>query len=91
MKTLLPLVTLALGLHAAGAADGPRPPNFVFILADDLGTAPVGVYGNPYYQTPNLDRLARDGMRFDAAYSACPVCSPTRAAIMTGQIGRAHV
>ena len=55
------------------------------IVADDLGTAPVGVYGNPYYQTPNLDRLAREGMRFDAAYSACPVCSPTRAAIMTGQ------
>jgi arylsulfatase A-like enzyme len=85
MKLFLSLITLALGLQAAIAADGPRPPNFVFILADDLGTAPVGAYGNPYFQTPHIDRLAREGMRFDAAYAACPVCSPTRAAIMTGQ------
>jgi arylsulfatase A-like enzyme len=85
MKASLLLLPLMLSMCAALAAQGPRPPNFIFILADDLGTAPVGAYGNPYYQTPNLDRLAREGMRFDAAYSACPVCSPTRAAIMTGQ------
>lgn len=61
------------------------PPNFIFIFADDLGTPPVGAYGNPFYQTPHIDTLARDGMTFTAAYAACPVCSPTRAALMTGQ------
>ena len=82
ISRLLPaLFLLALGLSAAES----RPPNIVLILADDLGTAPVAAYGNPYYQTPALDRLAREGTRFDSAYSACPVCSPTRAAIMTGQ------
>ncbi|MBI5770196.1 MAG: sulfatase [Verrucomicrobia bacterium] len=68
----------------AGAADR-RPPNFVFILADDLGTPPVAAYGNSFYRTPHLDGLARDGLRFTDAYAACPVCSPTRAALMTGQ------
>lgn len=69
-----------------------RPPNFVFILADDLGCPPVACYGNAYYQTPNIDKLARDGIRFTDAYSACPVCSPTRAALMTGQYpARTHV
>ena len=69
---------------SVGSAKEGRP-NFLFILADDLGTPPVGAYGNSYYQTPHLDRLAREGLRFTDAYSACPVCSPTRAALMTGQ------
>ena len=80
-----PLVLLPLLLAPALAAAESRPPNIVLVLADDLGTAPVAAYGNRYYQTPHLDRLSREGTRFDAAYSACPVCSPTRAAIMTGQ------
>lgn len=80
-----PLVILPLLLASVLPAAESRPPNIVLVLADDLGTAPVAAYGNRYYQTPNLDRLARDGTRFNAAYSACPVCSPTRAAIMTGQ------
>jgi arylsulfatase A-like enzyme len=75
----LALVSLSLSLVAA------PPPTFIFILGDDLGTPPVGIYGNSYYQTPNLDRLGREGIRFSDAYSACPVCSPTRAAFMTGQ------
>ncbi|MBT3374322.1 MAG: sulfatase [Lentisphaerae bacterium] len=57
----------------------------VFILADDLGWADLGCYGNTFYETPNLDRLARTGMRFTDAYAASPVCSPTRASIMTGK------
>lgn len=82
------LVCLTL-LQARTAA---RPPNFLFILADDLGTTPVGVYGNSYYQTPNIDGLARDGIRFTDAYAACPVCSPTRGALMTGKYpARTHV
>lgn len=60
-------------------------PNIVFILADDLGYKDLGCYGNPYNQTPVLDSLARQGLRFTQAYAACPVCSPSRAAILTGK------
>jgi arylsulfatase A-like enzyme len=68
-----------------GAVDKTARPNFVFILADDLGWADLGCYGSTYYQTPNIDRLASQGMRFTNAYAACPVCSPTRASILTGK------
>lgn len=61
------------------------PPNIVFILADDLGWADLSCYGSTFYETPNLDRLAAGGMRFTQAYAACPVCSPTRASIVTGK------
>ena len=63
---------------------GPKQ-NFVFILADDLGWRDLGCYGSTFYETPHLDRLAREGVRFTEAYAACPVCSPTRASIMTGK------
>ncbi len=65
--------------------DHERPPNIIFILGDDLGWAELGCYGNTFNETPNLDRLAGEGMRFTTAYSAAPVCSPFRAALMTGQ------
>ena len=64
---------------------GGKKPNFLFVLVDDLGWADLKCYGSSFYDTPNLDRLARSGMRFTDAYAACPVCSPTRAAIMTGR------
>ena len=60
-------------------------PNFVFILIDDLGWMDLGCYGSSFYETPNLDRLAGEGMRFTDAYAACPVCSPTRASILSGK------
>ncbi|MEQ9305424.1 MAG: sulfatase-like hydrolase/transferase, partial [Marinoscillum sp.] len=60
-------------------------PNIIFILADDLGYSELGSYGNTFNETPHLDQLAKDGMRFTQAYAAAPVCSPTRAALMTGQ------
>lgn len=66
-------------------AEPTRKPNFLFILVDDLGWADLGCYGSTYYETPNLDRLAADGMRFTDGYAACPVCSPTRASILTGK------
>jgi arylsulfatase A-like enzyme len=69
---------------SAGLA-APRPPNIVFILIDDLGWADLGCYGSKFYQTPNVDRLAREGMRFTQAYAAAPICSPTRASILTGK------
>ena len=60
-------------------------PNIVFIMADDLGYTDLGCYGNPYIRTPHIDALAKSGLRFTQAYSACPVCSPSRAAILTGK------
>ncbi len=60
-------------------------PNVILILADDLGWTDLSCYGSDFYETPHIDRLARDGMKFTRAYSACTVCSPTRAAILTGK------
>ncbi len=66
------------------AADAPRPPNFVFILADDLGWGDLGCYGQQHIRTPNIDRLAREGMRFTRHYSGNAVCAPSRCVLMTG-------
>ena len=63
-----------------------KKPNIIFILADDLGWAELGCYGNDFHETPNLDRLANEGIRFTNAYAAAPVCSPYRAALLTGQV-----
>ena len=59
--------------------------NFVFVLMDDMGWKDLGCCGSTFYETPNIDRLAAQGMRFTSAYAACPVCSPTRASILTGK------
>jgi arylsulfatase A-like enzyme len=67
------------------ASELPRAPNIVMILVDDLGWTDVGCFGSDLYRTPNVDRLAREGMRFTNAYAACTVCSPTRAALLTGK------
>ena len=70
------------------AEDPPVPskvPNFVFFLVDDLGWADLGCYGSTLHETPNIDALADSGMKFTQAYAACPVCSPTRASILTGR------
>jgi arylsulfatase A-like enzyme len=75
----------ALLLIAALPAVGAVRPNFLFILVDDLGLRDLSVEGSTFYETPNVDLLARSGMRFDAGYAACSVCSPSRAAIMTGK------
>jgi arylsulfatase A-like enzyme len=61
------------------------PPNVIFMLVDDMGWRDLSCYGSPFYETPNLDRLCAQGLRFTDAYAACPVCSPTRASIMTGK------
>ena len=74
------------GVAAAAPAEAPssRRPNFVVFLVDDLGWADTGVYGSAFYDTPHADRLAAEGVRFSRFYSASPVCSPTRASLMTG-------
>ena len=68
-----------------GAGDGKRLPNFVFVLVDDLGWKDLGAYGSTFHLTPNIDALAASGMRFTQAYAASPVCSPTRASLLTGK------
>ena len=84
MKLLsLTAAVLSLVVCAAGAA--PARPNIVVIMADDLGWRDLHCYGNSKLETPALDQLAADGMRFTNGYSASPVCTPTRAAMMTGQ------
>ena len=60
-------------------------PNVLFILLDDFGWTDAGCYGSSFYETPRIDQLAKEGMRFTNAYAACPVCSPTRASILTGK------
>ena len=75
----------AVGPVALGALAGGQKPNFVFVLIDDLGWADLGCYGSRFHETPNVDALAAGGMRFTSGYAACPVCSPTRASIMTGK------
>lgn len=81
------LLHMAMDLRVCAAAGEreERPPNFVVILVDDLGWKDLGCTGSRFYETPNIDRLAGDGMKFGQAYSACTVCSPTRAALLTGK------
>jgi arylsulfatase A len=77
------LLTICLSPRLADAAD--KPLNFVVILVDDLGWMDLSCQGSDYYRTPNVDRLAEEGMRFTNGYAACAVCSPTRAALQTGR------
>ncbi len=79
------LTLAAPGILGAAQGSRRRKPNFLFILVDDLGWKDLGCYGSSLYDTPNIDRLAAQGMRFTSAYAASPVCSPTRASIMTGK------
>src|ERR1700761_3711396 len=85
VRFLSALLALCLcgSLSSAFAAD--KPPNVVLVLIDDLGQRDLGCYGSTFYKTPNIDKMAREGIRFTDYYSACPVCSPTRASILTGK------
>ncbi len=76
---------LALCTPRIHAAANDKKLNFVFFLVDDMGWRDAVCYGSTFYETPNIDRLAAQGMRFTDAYAACPVCSPTRASIMSGK------
>lgn len=86
MRYLLSALLVTVCAWNASAAE-PRKPNIVFILADDLGYTDVACFGSKYYETPNIDKLAADGVRFTNAYSCGPNCQPTRAALMSGQYG----
>jgi arylsulfatase A-like enzyme len=82
-------LTIALNFLAPGAVRaGEQPgkkPNIIFMLIDDMGWTDLGCYGSKFYESPNIDKLAAKGMRFTNGYAACPVCSPTRASILTGK------
>lgn len=80
------LIAIGLGLlQDSKSTPVANKPNIIFILADDLGYTDLGCYGNPYNETPHIDSLARGGIRFTQAYAASTVCSPSRAAILTGK------
>ena len=85
---LLPLVagsaTVARAAKSAPATPTKEKPNIIFILVDDLGYGDLGCYGQKQIKTPNLDRLAAEGMRFTQAYAGATVCAPSRCVLMTG-------
>ena len=87
IERLLPLIligqTVTTTNHNCYSQD--KSPNIVFILTDDMGWKDLACYGNRFTETPNIDALAKNGIRFTQAYAACPVSSPTRASIMTGK------
>lgn len=90
----LVLAVLSAGCTATGqtksAASDSRPPNIVFIFADDLGIGDTSIYGSKVIDTPNIDALAREGVRFTQGYVSHPVCSPSRAGLLTGRYQQRH-
>jgi len=91
MKTLVLILCFGFSLlPMRGRAESLTKPNILFILVDDYGIKDVGIEGSKFYETPNIDALARSGMRFTEGYSACCVCSPSRASIMLGQYPTRH-
>lgn len=88
----LTLLMLSLAFCHEVFAQTPSKPNIVFVLADDLGYGDLGCYGQTKIRTPNLDRMAAEGMRFTQFYTGCPVCAPSRCTLMTGKhLGHATV
>ncbi|MDP7204547.1 MAG: sulfatase-like hydrolase/transferase, partial [Pirellulaceae bacterium] len=92
MKKLFPrtvlcaaLTIMVLGLFISSTATGEQPPNVILIYTDDQGTVDLNCYGARDLITPELDKLATQGVRFSQFYAAAPVCSPSRAAVLTGR------
>jgi arylsulfatase A-like enzyme len=81
---LIVVAWVAVGYRTSSPL-APPPPNILLIYVDDLGWADLGSYGSDYYETPHIDRLAREGVRFTNAYAAAAICSPSRSALMTGK------
>jgi arylsulfatase A-like enzyme len=79
------MMATLMALLLFGQPTGSKGPNIILIMADDLGARDLGFTGSTFHKTPNLDKLAAQSAVFTQAYSACPVCSPSRAGILTGQ------
>ena len=91
IQSIALFVCLSLGqAEAIAAAETKRPPNILFILADDLGWRDLSNEGSAYYESPNIDRIANEGMKFTRGYATCQVCSPSRASILTGKYPTNH-
>lgn len=84
-NNMMPLSLTAFLLAGTAAGMAAKKPNIIYIMCDDMGYGDLGCYGQPYIQTPNIDRMAQEGMRFTQAYAGSPVSAPSRAAFMTGQ------
>ena len=91
MKTsTLSVLFCALTIVSSRAAEAPKRPNVVLIIADDMAWDDCGAYGNPNVKTPHIDRLAREGMRFDRAFVTASSCSPSRSSMITGPLSPQH-
>lgn len=91
-RLFVALVIIPLLLAAASQTTRAAPPNLIFVMADDLGYGDLGCYGQKKILTPNLDRMAAEGIRFTQFYAGCTVCAPSRSVLMTGQhMGHTHV
>src|SRR5262245_23516697 len=86
-RALAPLLVLIAFINALGAKE-PRRPNVLWICADDHAAYVCGAYGNKLVKTPNIDRIAREGIRFDRAYCNSPVCTASRQSFLTGRYPR---
>ena len=84
------LIVFGMVILASGVEAQSGKPNIVFIFADDLGYADTGIYGSSVIETPNIDALAKDGVRFIQGYVSHPVCSPSRAGLLTGRYQQRH-
>ncbi len=85
MKSVIKYLLCATVFISCSSKEGPKPPNIIIILVDDLGWKDVGFMGSTFYETPNIDRIANEGLVFTQAYAAAAICSPTRASILTGK------
>jgi arylsulfatase A-like enzyme len=85
LRYIIVMLSFLFVHHSVKAQNKNPRPNIIVILADDLGWADLSSYGSTFYETPNLDKLASNGIRFTQNYATCPVCSPTRASMMTGK------
>ena len=84
-RLLMLLSASSIALSASAKEKTAQRPNIIYIMCDDMGYVDLGCYGQPYISTPNIDRMAREGIRFTQAYAGSPVSAPSRASLMTGQ------